>query len=109
MFSETLAFDAEGIDAGALIAAAAAGFNLPCVDATRTEALFGSEGGAALCYSVSPVGDTSEGPHTQVSYKVGGTRRVFCEAIADEFAILARRIGGPRMQQCIKTPAAGAR
>lgn len=109
MFSETLAFDAESIDAGELIAAAA-GLNLPCVDATRTEALFGSEGGAALYYSVSPVGDTFEGPHTQVSYKVGGTRRVFCEALADEFAILARRIGGPRMQQRIRAaPAAGAR
>ena len=108
MFSETLAFDAESIDAGALISAAA-GFNLPCVDATRTEALFGSEGGAALYYSVSPVGDTSEGPHTQISYKVGGTRRVFCEALADEFAILVRRIGGPRMQQRIRAPAAGAR
>ena len=102
MFSDTLAFGAESIDAEALIKAAA-GLNLPCVDATKTGALFASKGGAGLYYSISPTADPGDGPHTQIAYRVGGTRRVFCEALADEFVILARRIAGPEMsQQCIK-------
>ena len=107
MFADTLAFDAESIDASELIKAAA-GLNLPCVDATRTGALFASEGGAGLYYNVSPLGDPLDGLHTQIAYRVGGTRRGFCEALADEFAALARRIAGPRILQRIKAPAASA-
>ena len=107
LFADTLAFDAEGIDAAALVRAAA-GLNLPCVDATRTGALFASEGGAGLYYAVSPLGDPLDGPHTQIAYRVGGTRRVFCKALADEFAILARRIAGPKMPQRAGAPAASA-
>ena len=107
LFGDTLAFDAKAIDAAALIKAAA-GINLPCVDATRTGALFASEGGASLYYAVSPLGDPIDGLHTQIAYKVGGTRQVFCRALADEFEILARRIAGPKMLQHIKVPAASA-
>ena len=107
MFGETLAFGTNGVDAAELFKAAA-GLNLPCVDATATGALFGSEGGACLYYGVSPAGDPLEGLHTQVVYRVGGTRRVFCEALADEFAILARRICGPELLRCAGGPVAGA-
>lgn len=107
MFNGTLAFGAEDIDAGALIRAAA-GLNLPCVDATKTGALFASEGGAGLYYNVSPTAGPTGGPRTEIAYRVGGTRRVFCEALEDEFAILARRIGGPKILQLIKAPASGA-
>ena len=107
MLAETLAFGAESVDAAELISAAAS-LNLPCVDATRTGALFASKGGAGLYYDISPADDPIEGPHTLIAYRVGGTRRVFCEALADEFATLARRIAGPRMVQRIKAPAASA-
>ena len=108
MFAETLAFDAESVDAAELIRAAAS-LNLPCVDATRTGALFASKGGAGLYYDISPAGGPIEEPHTRIAYRVGGTRRVFCEALADEFAVLARRIAGPEMMlQRIEAPAAGA-
>ena len=107
LFDDTLAFDAEGIDAAALVKAAA-GLNLPCVDATKTGALFASEGGAGLYYAVSPTGGPPDGLHTQIAYRVGGTRRVFCKALADEFAILARRIGGAMMPRRTRVPAAGA-
>ncbi len=107
MFGETLAFDAESVDAAELIRAAAS-LNLPCVDATRTGALFASRGGAGLYYDVSSAGGPIEGPHTRIAYRVGGTRRVFCKALADEFATLARRIAGPEMPQLTEAPAASA-
>ena len=107
LLAGTLDFAAESIDVAELIKAAA-GLNLPCVDATRTGALFASDGGAGLYYNVSSTGDDVDGRHSKIEYKVGGTRRVFCEAIADEFKILARRIGGPEMLQRIRVPAASA-
>ena len=107
MFGETLAFGAESVDAAELIRAAAS-LNLPCVDATRTGALFASRGGAGLYYDISSAGDPIEGPHTRIAYRVGGTRRVFCKALADEFAVLARRIAGPEMPQLTEAPAASA-
>ena len=96
MFSEVLAFNAKGVDASELIRAAAA-LNLPCVDATRTGALFASEGGASLYYSVVSTDNPLGAPRTQIEYRVGGTRRVFCEALADEFTTVARRLGGPEI------------